>query len=79
MSNIRYYPHNANSNWPVTDELGNINLHCATLTVLMDIRAELRKLNGLLGCYNFTGIPGTLKDIKRNTTKPRRKKKGSAK
>ena len=43
--------------------------------ILMDIRDELRDLNHLLRCPNFIGIPTTLQDIKRNTTKPRRKKK----
>lgn len=40
--------------------------------LLMDIRAELRKLNTLLYCSKFTGIPSTLLEIKRNTTKQKK-------
>jgi len=43
--------------------------------LLMDIRDELRRLNDLLHCRNFTGIPLTLHAIKRNTTKKKRKVK----
>lgn len=41
------------------------------LAVMLDIRDELRKLNALLSCGNFTGIPRTLKQIATNTTKPK--------
>jgi hypothetical protein len=44
------------------------------VAVLMDIRDELKKLNALLHCQNFTAIPHTLKTIARNTTKPKPKK-----
>lgn len=46
-----------------------------TLEVLMDVRAELRRMNGLLHCHNFTGIPMTLKAISRKlpARKPRKK------
>lgn len=47
------------------------------LQVLMDIRGELKRLNGLLNCHNFTSIPHTLSAIKRNTTKRRRRAKGA--
>ncbi len=37
---------------------------------------ELEKLNRLLACPNFIGIPQTLREIKKNTTKrPKRKAK----
>jgi hypothetical protein len=36
------------------------------------MRAELVRLNGLLHCANFVGIPATLRAIRRNTTKKRR-------
>lgn len=36
-----------------------------TVEVLMDIRQELRDLNRLLRCPNFTGIPTTLRSIRR--------------
>ena len=47
----------------------------ATVALLMDCRDELKKLNRLMGCENFVAIPRILRDIKRNTTKPRRKRK----
>lgn len=43
--------------------------------VLMDIRDELKTLNKLLHCSNFIEIPHILRVIRRNTTKPRRRKK----
>lgn len=43
--------------------------------ILMDIRDELQKLNALLGCRNFIGIPATLRGIRANTEKPKRKRK----
>lgn len=42
--------------------------------VLMDIRDELKRLNSHLRCPNFMEIPQTLRKIKTNTTKPRRKR-----
>ncbi len=45
------------------------------VAVLMDIRDELKTLNALLRCPNFTQIPAKLEAIKRNTTKPRVKKR----
>jgi hypothetical protein len=46
----------------------------ANLGMLMDIRAELKKLNALLACPNFTDIPHILRVIRKNTTKPRKRK-----
>lgn len=45
------------------------------VAVLMDIRDELQKLNNVLRCPNFMGIPWTLKRIASNTAKPRHKRK----
>ena len=42
------------------------------VVLLMDIRDELQKLNALLHCQNFVGIPRTLKTIARKI--PTRKK-----
>lgn len=49
------------------------------LILLQEIRDELKKLNGLLGCSRFVGIPTTLTDIgiavrrtANNTTRRRR-------
>lgn len=45
-----------------------------SVAVLMDIRDELQRLNTLLHCGNFVGIPSTLKSIRRAmpAKKPRR-------
>lgn len=48
------------------------SIHAA---LLMDIRDELKRLNGVFGCANFLEVPGVLRAIKRNTTKPRRRRK----
>ena len=68
----------ARMEWHVTDEAGNLYTSMrdgVTVAVLMDIRDELQRLNGLLNCRNFTGIPGTLRAIRRNTTKRKYTKK----
>lgn len=39
------------------------------------ILEELRRLNTLLHCHNFTGIPHTLQTIALNTRKPKRRRK----
>lgn len=44
----------------------------AKLAVLMDIRDELKQLNGLLNCPSFISIPRKLDAIQRNTAKPRK-------
>lgn len=45
------------------------------IAVLMDIRDELKTLNTLLHCSNFTGIPATLRSIRRAIpAKPKAKK-----
>jgi hypothetical protein len=36
-----------------------------TIAVLMDVRDELKRLNALLHCPNFTAIPDTLRGIRR--------------
>jgi len=46
----------------------------ASLAVLMDIRDELKSLNRLLQCPNFSMIPKILRGIRQNTTKKRRTK-----
>lgn len=43
------------------------------VVLLMDVRDELQRLNGLLHCSNFTGIPGTLRTISRKM--PARRKR----
>lgn len=58
--------------WNLENERGGIPWDRVPMALLMDIRRELRALNALLRCSNFTGIPGTLRAIKKNTTKKRR-------
>lgn len=54
----------------IIDAPGNtIGLARRQVAALMDIRDELKQLNKLLGCRNFTGIPATLRAIQRNTKK----------
>ena len=55
---------------PDGNEYGYGTIHAA---LLMDIRDELKLLNALLTCRNFTGIPATLRAIRVNTTKRKRK------
>jgi hypothetical protein len=45
----------------------------AQLAVLMDLRDEIKRLNSLLYCPNFIAIPRILREIRRNTTKAKRK------
>ncbi len=62
-----------NVEWAVADENGGVETwERIGIAVLMDIRRELRQLNIVLACPNFTGIPRTLKTIARNTTRKRR-------
>lgn len=64
--------------------IGNGPTHtyeAAQLAVLMDLRDELKRLNGVLNCPNFISVPGILREIRKhtdgtrkNTTKKRRRK-----
>lgn len=60
-------------NWTLP-AAGTITLDQAQLAVLMDIREELQRLNRLLHCHNFIGMPATLRSISRKLAKPRRKR-----
>lgn len=65
----------ANRNWNIAEEDGNVpTWERVGIAVMMDIRDEMQKLNQLLSCPNFTGIPRTLIAIRRNTTKAKRRK-----
>lgn len=56
--------------WNLADKDGNVGTwEKVGISVLMDIRRELRTLNRLLGCVNFVNIPHTLKAIEKNTKK----------
>lgn len=51
-----------NNQWTVSkNRNGKYSMEAATLVVLMDVRDELQRLNTLLHCSNFTGIPQTLR------------------
>lgn len=43
------------------------------LVVMNEILQELKKLNRLLHCHNFTDVPFKLDKIAKNTTKKKRK------
>lgn len=60
------------ANWNLPDKLTDWK-ECE-LAVLMDIRDEMKKLNRLFECPNFLAIPATLREIKRNTARPRKKR-----
>lgn len=62
---------NANWNLNVNDD-GSVPQMDAHLAVLMDIRDEMQRLNRLLHCSNFIGIPRELANITKNTRKPRK-------
>lgn len=65
------------TNWKIrTNADGTVPAPDAHLAVLMDIRDEMKKLNGLLHCQNFVAIPAILRQIVRKLPprKPARKK-----
>lgn len=65
-----------NSEWRLNETRpGYVAPGEANLSVLMDIRDELQKLNRLLGCENFTSIPTLLRLIRANTAKPKKRKR----
>ena len=51
---------------------GEMSFAGAQLAVLMDIRDELKELNGLLRCPNFVAIPRLLRGIRLNTGQRKR-------
>jgi len=62
-----------NTDWKLPDDIGSWER--VNTALLMDIREELRVLNRRLSCPDFIAIPRTLKAIKLNTTKPKKKPK----
>jgi hypothetical protein len=64
-----------NANWNVNSSDGMQTWDGAQLAVLMDIRDELQALRRRADCYETLQIPALLRAIKRNTTKPRKRKK----
>ena len=66
----------ANTNWhlPELTEASDHSYEIAQLALLMDLRNELRTLNRVVTCSNFLAIPTTLRQISRNTAKPRKRR-----
>jgi hypothetical protein len=64
-----------NMSWRVPRENGSVFTDDAQLAVLMDIRDELQAINKRVQCQDTLLIPTLLKQIRRNTTKKRRRKK----
>lgn len=68
----------ADQDWSVAAPGSNgdaVSVNHAILAVLMDIRFTLRFMRARLDCYETLTIPRLLRDIKRNTTKPRKRKR----
>lgn len=72
-----------NVEWNIADENGGIpTWDRVGIAVLMDIRDELQRLNSLLHCGNFIGIPHELRQLRpiarmarrANTTAAKRRK-----
>lgn len=62
-------------NWEIAFPNGEVpTWERVSIAVLMDIRRELKRLNAAIYCDNFLGIPQDLRQIRRNTAKPRKKK-----
>lgn len=61
-------------NWNLPEENSYPVVHSA---LLMDIRDELKKLNGILGCHNFLDVPNILRGIRKKI--PARKRRLSTK
>lgn len=45
------------------------------VSLLMDIRDELKALNRVIGCRNFREVPTILRGIRRHIAKPKKKAK----
>lgn len=72
----------ANIVWQIDTDMNGKTPHAdARLAVLMDIRTELQRLNGILHCTNFLAIPSKLEKIRIATARipiKKRKKKVTA-
>lgn len=60
--------------WTLEPDKGVYSYDQAQLSVLMDIRDELRALRRIFECPNFTAIPRMLKRVSANTAKPRKRR-----
>lgn len=61
-------------NWRVSNDGSNaLSVEHAILAVLMDVRDELKLMNQRLQCRETQMIPKYLRDIRRNTTRKKRR------
>ena len=72
---VRWATTTKGTDWSILQDTEGLYPPDQAQSVLMDIRGELQNLNRLLHCHNFADIPRMLIQIKRNTAKPKRKKK----
>jgi hypothetical protein len=57
--------------WNIGDTT-SLNWDQVKVSLLMDLRDELKKLNALLHCSNFTALPGQIYQIRREVAGLRR-------
>lgn len=63
------------TDWEIhKQENGKYSFEVAQLAVLMDLRDELKRLNALLHCSNFTDIPRVLRGIRQKLPTLKRRK-----
>lgn len=62
-----------NGSWKLPPEGTDLKWDQVLVAVMMDVRDELQQLNRVLGCHNFLAVPSVLRDIRRNTTRRKRK------
>ncbi len=62
-------------NLPASGRDEGLTWEHAKISVLMDIRDELKAINRRLNCVDTLRIPYTLRMIQRNTAKTKRKKR----
>lgn len=66
-------PLERNLSWNVSSELTTWEM--VQVRLLQDIRDTLNEVSDLLHCDNAVDIPNILRDIRKNTAKPKRRKK----
>lgn len=63
------------TDWETPESGNGFKWEHVSIEVLMDIRDELKRLNSLLHCSNFVGIPRTLRTISRKIPTRRKVKR----
>jgi hypothetical protein len=70
------YPESANINWNFEKDANNmVSCEDCKLIILMDIRAQLMRLNQTFNCQNALNILQFLRKIELNTRKKKTKKR----